>query len=661
MKQIVLDFETASNCDLKKAGAWRYAEDPTTEILCLAFEYEGIEECWLPNHRTAEGDLLELANNPEVIFVTHNAGFEKAIWRRIMVPDYHFPDIPNSRWADTMAVAAMKALPQDLDGLVRALRLPAVKDLAGSALTRNMSKAHKKTGRLDRSAETLARVYSYCEQDVRAERGVLDRLGDLPPPERNVWLLDQRINERGVRLDMPFVYACQRIVDDASEPLAKEFEDITGGLGFGQVAKVKKWLQDLNVWLPDLRKETVAQALGSDPDFGIEDWEDPFPMPPQAQRALSIRQLVGSASVKKLASMDACVCSDGRAHGLLQYHGAGPGRWAGRILQPQNFPRPTLKDESKKPVPVEAIVGALMTGDYEYVEATIGPAVEAVISGLRHALIPAPGRTFLSGDFSQVEARIVLALAGQHDKVQLFVTGKPYIDMAEQIYRRKISKENDLQEYTIGKSAVLGCGFQMGGPKFKARYSPKNSLEFAENVVRVYRKEWAPLVPFVWAELQEAAVRTAWDKTPHEAYGVLYQLEDGWMTARLPSGRKLWYWNPQPIRRAMPWDETDIRPAWTYQAMKMGQFKTIDAFGGLLTENVVQGLARDLLVAAMFRLEKNGFPLVLTVHDEALAEPLEKDVDEKAFEQIMCEPTSWSKQLQIPVAVETWSGERYRK
>jgi DNA polymerase len=253
-------------------------------------------------------------------------------------------------------------------------------------------------------------------------------------------------------------------------------------------------------------------------------------------------------------------------------------------------------------------------------------------------------------------------VAGQHDKTSIMAAGKDiYCDMAAEIYKRPIDKKKDPAERQVGKNSVLGLGFQMGWKKFKLKYAKDQPDEFCENVVQVYRKEWAPLVPQVWYELQDAAVDAVHYRKPQQAYGVEYRLEDGWLTARLPSGRKMWYFNPQPIKKAMPWDDTDIRLAFTYQAMKMGQMKTIDAFGGQLTENVVMGIERDLMTCAMLKCEENGMPVVLEVHDEIVVEPLKVDADEKAFQQIMLDVEPWAKALRIPIAVETWMGDRYRK
>ena len=676
MIDCVGDFETRSLCDLKVCGAHRYAQDPSTEVICFAFEFKGEVFVWTPGDGTTNGTgmiLMQLVARPDVMFVAHNAGFEKAIWRNIMVPVFGFPDIPNSRWDDTQAGCAMRVIPQDLDRALVVLRLPFSKDREGSELVKQQSKPNKQGYLNEIRPDVLDRIYSYCSSDINGTVGLRSRLGPLPSGERQVWLLDQRINERGARLDMAFVRAAQAIVAGASKPLLGEFSKLTGGLKPTQVQKFGQWVKDAGVVLPDMKKETLAALLGSnedgeDAEFEVDnDWFAEQEIPAEVHRALSIRQLIGSASIKKLGRMEHCVCFDGRARGLLQYHGAGPGLWAGRLFQPQNFPRGTVqiagKDGKKKAPPPQLVVDAIMTGDHEYVAQTVGPPVEVVVSGLRHCIVSSPGRRLVAGDFAGIQARAVLALAGQHDKTAIMAAGKDiYLDMASAIYKRSdLTKEANVEERQIGKNTVLGLGFQMGARKFRFRYAKDQPEAFAENIVQVYRKEWAPQVPKLWYALEGAAVRTAWDKKAHEAYGIEYRYEDGWITARLPSGRKLWYYNPQPIKKAMPWDEDDIRLAWTYQARKQGQMKTIDAFGGLLTENVVMGMQRDLLTSAMFKCEQNNLPIILNVHDEIICEPEEKYADPNVLVQIMTDIPQWAREIQIPVAVEAWSGDRYKK
>lgn len=660
MTWVVLDFETLSACDLEEAGAFRYAEDPTTEILCAAFSIDGkAEYVWRPEYeKRAHGRrLLDLVEDPTVIFIAHNAQFEKAIWRAIMVSRYGWPDIPNERWHCTMAACAQRGLPMALEMACAVLRLPFQKNMEGARLVKQIQKFDK-TGNYNWSL--LDGIMQYCLDDVKAEVALHERLGFLPASERPVYLLNQEMNERGLQLDAEFIAKAQEIVDGATPPLIEEFRQLTGYVPT-QVQKVHAWVNAHGVKIPNLQGETVDRLLGgADDDDTSADEDDnatpsPETVPRAVKRALTIRRLVGSASVKKLGRMLTCMNEDGRARGACQYHGTQPGRSAGRLFQPYNFPRGTVSAS-------EAVkVDAIMTGDHEYVNMVLGPPVESVVSSLRHAIIAAPGHVLISGDYAGIQARVVLALAGQYDKVALMATGQDvYCDMGSTIYKRPITKADKAERQT-GKNSVLGLGFQMGWKKFKLKYGYGLTDDFCELVVNTYRQEWAPEVPKLWRALQDAAMHTVHRKTPHSAYGIEYRLEDVWLTARLPSGRKLYYFDPKPVMRRMPWDEFDIRPAWTYRAMKMGHMQTINPFGGSLTENVVMGIEVDIHRHGMQNLKRANRDIVLEVYDEIVAEVPEDEVDVKLFEQCMLDQPQWVKDMQIPVAVECWHGKRYRK
>lgn len=675
MKFCLIDFETASFCDLKKAGAWRYAEDPTTEILCLGYTIDGGPGVVrVPNNlsyvsppRDFQWGLEKAVDDPNVIFIAHNVSFEKAIWRKIMMPVYGWPDIPNERWHDIMASCAMKALPLRLEKAAHVLGVEQQKDMEGSRVTLSLSRPNKK-GALDRSPEKLARVRAYNLSDLEAELAVHRRVRGLGASERQTWLLDQRINERGVRLDIPFIDASQRIIDDATVPLLAEFRGLTG-INPTQRDKFVAWLHDNGCPIPNLQKETIDKFLGDDDDEDdgsiAGDEEDYEPQEPQLElpfqfaRALRIRKILGSASIKKLAAMRACVGEDGRARGLLQYHGAGTGRWAGRLFQPQNFPRPTLKVDGLAP-DQNHVIDAINTRDHDYVRMMFNEEPIAVVShALRHSIIASEGQALSVGDFAKIECVIVLALAGAVETAEkvLKMGSAVYTNMASEIFGWPVTK-NDLKEYTIGKNSILGCGFQMGWKKFMARYWKDATEEQAKEVIRIYREDFAPEVPKLWSGLEAAAVDTVWTGKPHMAYGIVYAIEDGWLTARLPSGRKLWYRNPIRVRKAMPWDKTDVRPGFEYCAWKMGRWTRVSAYGGLLTENVVSGTARDLLVDRMFVLEAEYAPPILSVHDEAITDGQD---DLNAFKQIMTTRPKWAVGCGIPVDADCWTGDRYRK
>ena len=601
MPRIILDFETASPVDLKACGAAVYAEHPLTEILCLVWRREGGNDfdVWCPFlEEYAELEWLRaLAEEPDNIFVSH-ASFEQYLWRAIMVP-LGLPELPPGRWEDTQATAAWKSLPLQLEKLCMVLGLDVQKDMAGRRLTLGLSKTHKKTGMLDRSRESLERVIEYCKTDVAGEEATLHRLGDLSPAERKVWLLDQEINQRGDRLDMEFVRQAQLVVDRATVPLAEEFRDLTGGINPGQRDKVIEWCAGQGVELENLKKGYLAELLGTeegdgDDGTGYESLADDVDMrgstqirvalPQDVKRVLEIRQMLGSVSIKKLARMRACVGNDGRARGLLQYHAAHPGRWGGRLLQPQNFPRGTGLGP-------EIAVAAILQGNPALVESSCGaPAIEVVGHSLRHALIPAEGDIFEVGDFAGIEMRVVLALAGQHDRCALLAAGADvYIDMANAIYNRTDITKANIAERTIGKHAVLGCGFQIGAPKFHGRYCKDQPFEFAEKAVDAYRKTWAPKVPVLWNAFKVAVTECVRYGKTVQVYGCTFRRSGDFMAIDLPSGwQTIWYYRPQMHVR------DEYGPSPCYWAMKTGQWTRIYLYGRIICENIVQALARGV-------------------------------------------------------------------
>lgn len=672
MAFLELDFESASPIDLKKAGADAYWESPSTEPLVLSgLHSDGRRFRWYPGDPTPPL-YQEAYDDPGTSFIAHNVRFERAGFRHVMGPVYHWPEPPLTKWHDSQAVAALKAIPLALEKALQVMRIPAAKDMEGNRLTLSLSRVNRKTGRMPEITPViLERVGAYCDIDVDTQALLHRRIGWLPEHERRLWLLNQKINDRGIGLDMDLVAAMQDVVARGSAPLAAEYAEITGGLKMTQLDKTKSWLMDQGVILPNMAKETLEELLGSDDeDFEPTGDLDYLELPPHVERALRIRQLIGSSSIKKLDSMEACVMNDGRARGLIQYRGTGPGRNSGRLLQPQNFPRGTVIGD------VDAKVKAIMSRDLDAIQAEFGNPVELVVSSLRHTLVAGRKKVFLSGDYSGIQARAVLGVAGQHDKAQLMAEGLDvYIDMACEIWPElrfdlrnpelvKLFKKLHLEERQTGKNSVLGLGFQMAGPKFRLKYAKERPLTFAEGIVSTYRTKWAPKVPKLWRGLQDAALEAVISGKETEAYGITYRIEDAWLVAHRPGGGEMSYFNPQLVRRVMPWSDPgdpDIRLAWTYQAQKMGRWLTIDAFGGQLAENYIMGIERDIIAKSQLVLEKNGFPLVLEVHDENVVEVDERGLDEKAFEQIMLDVEPWVRQKGIPIQVDTWAGDRYRK
>jgi DNA polymerase bacteriophage-type len=513
------------------------------------------------------------------------------------------------------------------------------------------------------------RIMDYCRQDVVVENGVKGRIGLLSEAEQRVWQLDQSINRRGVRLDLAFVAACQTVVDKASAPLRAEFQDLTG-LGKVGSPKLLDWCLENGTKLDNLQKKTLAKLLDMEEDDGSPDAgygslagenDDNKELcgsmyaerlPSAVRRVLEIRQMLGGAAIKKLKRMQACCGYDGRARGLLQYHAAHSGRWGGRLLQPQNFPRDTIKGCDP-----ERAVDAILSGNPAIVERELGlHALDAVARSLRHALVADEGKVFVVGDYAQIEARIVLALAGQYDKTELIAAGQsPYLDFGAIMFGRPISKDINA-EYIPSKAGVLGCGFQCGPENFNIKFLGCEDIATSELVVNTYRKEWAPKVPQVWYGLERASLNAVQDAKPHEAYGVVYKRDGEFLRCDLPSGwQHLWYYGPALGESRFG------NLAWNSMQSKQGKWIKVDMYGGLETENVDQALARGLLVEAMFRVEKAGMPIVLTCHDEIMVEVDEDKADEVQFKQLMIQSRPWAEEMRIPVDAEVWTGTRYRK
>ena len=658
----ICDFETLNPAKnlLKEAGAWRYAEHPLTEVLCLVFKSAGGNYFyrWRPGMPLDE--LLELVNNPDVIFVEH-ASFEQAIWQRIMVEQAGLPPLPPERWEDTQAVCAWKAVPLKLEKGCQALKLPVEKDMEGNKFTIGLSRPDK-WGNV--TAEDYERVIAYCEVDVECEDKLDQRIGRLSEAELGIWRLTEKINQRGIGIDSDYVRAMQRVVNDASKPLLAQFRALTG-LNPGQRDKLIAWCASRGVVLSSMKKAYLAELLGdeedtNDPTHGYESLAEDDTMPElrktdiqlhdDVREMLALRAILGSASVKKLDKFRSCVCGDGRARGLQQYHAAGTGRFGGRLLQPHNFPWD--KEGVLGKIDPERAVQLIMGADYRAVEAEFRgtSAVTVVGLSLRHALVPARGNVFLVGDYSGIEARIVLALAGQHDKTAMMAAGHDvYLDMACDIYnvpKGSLTKEDGAKRQ-IGKNTVLGCGFQMGGPRFHAQYCPKQTPEFAAGVVNAYRTKWAPLVPAVWRALGNAMLNLVASGIEDVVYGCYFHMIDEWACIDLPSRwQRLWYFQPHMHERP-GWGPGPA--CWT---MKSGKWVRQQLYGGLLTENVVQALARGLLCSAMRRIEEAGMPIVLTVHDEIVAEVEESRADMDQFKRLMAERPEWAVTMQVPVSVE---------
>lgn len=658
---VTLDVETFSECDLKKAGAWRYAEDPTTELLVATYSIdEGPIKTWWPG-QPMPWDLREAIENG-AIMDAHNAMFERAIWTCILTPRHGWAVPEPHQWDCTMARAATRALPLGLDQLGSALNLDVRKDKVGRSLITKLCKPRKPTKKdpstRNRDPELLRQMGEYCAQDTRVELLVRKTLGDISPNERRLWQLDQKINARGIAVDVAGVRSALVVVGQIEAKLGAEFERRTGGLGAGQVAAVLEWLADRECYLDDLTKDTVSETLAIRPFR----WSD------DVKRALELRQILSKASTKKLKALLASVCEDGRVRGTQQYHGAFTGRWAGRLVQPQNLPRPTWEAEDVDPNEwVAGLVSAIRTEDADFIEEIYGiagdspyrGAMTAVVDALRSMFTAGPGKKLVSGDLSAIEAVGLAGIAGEESKLDVFRRRlDPYCTTASLIFGYEVlSKKTHPKERQVGKVGELAFGYGGGVGAWRNFDRTETYTDDDVNGFKMGWRDGHPNVEKLWHGLENAAIKAMNDGRA-EYNGIVYRKQQGYLVCVLPSGRTICYYDPQLKEKLTPWGKRAI--VLTYMAVKEGRWRRVDTWGGKLAENVTQAACRDVLVEGMFRAETEGLPIVLTVHDEIVVE-----VDEgvsgcvEVLTSAMSINPSWASNW--PIRSEGWEGRRYRK
>jgi DNA polymerase len=718
---ITIDFETRSKADLKKVGAWVYAEHESTSVLCLAYKIDDAEtKIWRAHKEDPlpEDLFIAIASGEEV--EAHNAFFELCIWEQVCVARMGWPKICRKQWRCSAAKCAAHSLPRSLGEVAYALGLETQKDASGRRIMMKLSKPRKPT-KTDPSVwhekpEDLEKLYAYCITDVEVEHAVSKRVPDLIPEEQELRLLDQEINCRGVSVDKQLVDSAIAIFKQVEKERNAVAQEITDG-AVGSVSerdKVMEWAEQRGYPLKGYTKEDIVSHLA---DKNIPD---------DVREVLTIRQSLGKISVAKYPALKRLIAKDGAAHGLLLYHGANTGRWAGKLFQPQNLPKGNIKD-------AETCIGVIKVRDAYFLESMYGEPMNALSSCIRGCLKPEDGKKMVVADYAAIEARVVMWMAGSEDGVEAFrkndagVGEDIYKIMAGTIYKKDPS---DIQsgERQLGKTAILGAGFGMGGEKFFAtctswgidltsavtmealkydiefltkRTGAKNasptdrmlhknlqqiiapllktaSLEeivetmdsfslnagqsMARYIIHSYREKY-PEVAGLWYGVQDAAfdaVAECGKEIYHESSRTTWFVKDGFLYARLPSGRCLAYCEPEIRKVKTSWGE--VRDGVTFMGVdpygRVGaRWVRQGTYGGKLVENIVQGTARDLMAYAMKTVERHGYEVILSVHDELITQTTTGTV--KELEELMSDTPTWADGC--PVSAEGWEGDRYRK
>lgn len=522
---ITADFETRSASDLKKVGSWQYSRHPTTRPLCFSWAL-GDEEprTWVagfPELGRPEDppptELFDLIAQGYVI-EAHNAFFERSIWKNVMALLYGWPEVPDDQWDCSAAKASAAALPRSLDELCKALGVDELKDKVGQRALMRMCKP-KKPNKAERqqlqsqgidpkehvlwhvTAEDLETVISYNRQDVRSERAASKRIPALSPKERRLWLLDQRMNERGIYCDVDMARTAIAMADESKARMNEELKQITGGdFKASQRAAVKEWLATSEgVELPDTKAATLDEWIEEDDEAEARTLgthlQRNMNLFPKARRVIEILRSANRTSTKKYEAMLARAdVQDWRLRDIAMFSGANTGRWTGKGIQPHNFPRggivelPGGRKSGFKDM--DAACETILHGDVDFAEMLYGDVMDLLSDALRGALTAAPGKVLTVGDFAAIEARVVFWLANCRAALGVFERGEDiYIDMAQRAYRRKLNKKDNPNERQMGKQSILGLGFGMGFPKFLITcrgYGLVFSREFVLSIVPDY-------------------------------------------------------------------------------------------------------------------------------------------------------------------------------
>ena len=639
-----LDLETYSSAPLPRCGVYRYCDAPDFEILLFsyAFDDEPVQTIDLASGEALPPEVISALEDPNIIKVAYNAQFERVCLSRYLG---HWLD-PH-QWRCTMVMAAYLTLPGRLADAAVALGTTEKKMEEGKDLIRYFSVPCKptktnggRTRNLPADAPEKWAVYrQYNAQDVETERAIRKALEKYPLPEQEweLYALDQQINDRGVRVDKKLVknaIAVDAVFAQAAYQRAKE---LTGLENPGSVNQLKAWLADQDMPMESLAKKIVKEKAAQTDGIVAE--------------LLNLRLELSKTSVKKYEAMARCVCRDGRVHGLLQFYGANrTGRWAGRLVQVQNLPQNHLPD-------LELAREIVKTCDEELLN-TLFASVPGTLSELiRTAFIPRDGCRFLVADFSAIEARVLAWLANEEWVLEEFRgKGKIYEATASRMFhipQESIVKGNPNYEYRQkGKQATLSCGYGGGVGALKAM-GAKMPEEEMQPLVDAWRAANPNIVAF-WSALDRAARTVIRRKTSARVGKVTLYWQDDKMFIRLPSGRNLCYQSPHFTMNRFGSDAIGY-----YAPNAAGQMTVQETFGGKLAENATQAIARDILAHALLTLEKNGYPVIFHVHDEAVIEmPIGQGSLEEAC-RLMAIAPDWAKDL--PLRADGYECAYYRK
>lgn len=654
-KHLFIDIEAYSSVDIKESGAYKYIESPDFEILMISYAFDKgpVKIVDLAQGDSIPDEFEEALFNPECLKVAHNAVFERLSFKRIGY------DIPAKYWYCTLVKAAYCGLPLSLDAVSKVLNLEDKKLNTGKALINYFSCPCKPTkingGRTrnypEHAPEKWEMYKEYNMFDVLAEREIFYRLEayEIPEIERRMYELDQEVNDRGILVDIELANSAVHVDNICAGLLTKRAQELTGLQNPNSTTQIKKWVE--------CRTGVTVSSLSKDE---MPDLREKFKKYADVIELLDIREKLSKTSIKKYYAMLNCAMQDRRCRGLFQFYGANrTGRWAGRLLQLQNLSKNHVSNIS---LPRNLV----RLKDWDAIEMIYGDVPNILSQLVRTALIAPEGKTFAVADFSAIEARVISWLANEEWRMEVFKgDGKIYEATGSKMFNVPISSitkgsalrdKSKISELALGYEGSLGALRRMGGERMGLSETEMISL------VRKWRLA-NPSIVKLWKELDEASKESVRYQRPVKCTckNIVFDCDGKFMTVRLPSGRKLFYANP--VIKTKGVGPTMSSKALCYGGIdqKTGQWGEIDTYGGKLTENIVQAIARDLLGNSMLNIREAGFDIVMHVHDEVIAEiPIDGYLDHyKKMVETMEEVPEWA--LDFPLKADGYTTPFYLK
>ena len=627
MNEILMDIESFSSVDLTKAGVYRYAESPDFTVLLFAYSVDGgeVQVVDLACGEEIPADIVEALSDDSVIKWSYNNNFE-----RVSLSNYFGTWFEPGSWRCTMVWAAYLGLPRSLEDVGAVLGLEKQKLSEGKDLIRYFCVPCKPTkangGRTrnlpEHDREKWERFKAYNLRDVEAEMQIQQRLAKFPVPDF-VWeeyRQDQEINDRGIGVDMEMVAQAIAMDGRSKSELSAAMQELTELENPNSVQQMKQWLSENGIETDSLDKKAVAGLL--------QDAPEPL------KTVLTLRQQLAKSSVKKYQAMENAVCADSRAHGMFAFYGANrTGRFSGRIIQLQNLYKNTMPDLAQARELVRC-------GDFEALEILYDSVPEVLSELIRTAFVPQDGRKFIVADFSAIEARVLAWLAGEKWVSEVFEKGGDiYCETASRMFHCKVEKhgENaDLRQK--GKQAVLSCGYGGSSGALKAMGALEAGM--TEDELQPLVDSWReanPNIVQLWWEVDRAAKECIKKRMPTETHGIRFDYQSGMMFATLPSGRRLAYVKPRIGENRFGGESV------TYMGVGgTKKWERLESYGAKFVENLVQGIARDILCYAMQTLKNCA--IVAHVHDEIIIEADRRMSVEAVCEQMGRTPP-WAKGL----------------